>query len=789
MKDNYNLFHHANEQQPEAGPGQELDWAKLLSVLRKSLPYVVAIFLFCSMVSYLFVRYTKPLFESESELQLDIKSEASFLGFREPDTEESGRNVSGMSEEIELIRSKLFLTKVIKALDLDISYYTQGKILDDEKYRTSPFKVQYLIKDEGFFNKKIYVDLLNAQQYVLRYEAGGKEYKEQHLFGQKVRTPYLDLTVTPSEHFNDAAILDNDNYYFIINSDNALIQYFRQNLKVQVLNLNAKTIKVSFTDHNAYKARTLVDVLSNLYLQYTEEEKNKANVKKIEFLNTQLEETENKLENFESYFENFTIDNKTTNLSSDINKTIGFMYELDSQRVDIRKKLSALDKIEKQAKSDQPYLTKSNFGTSGSSFPSYITGTLEKLNNLSSDLELLLESYNVNTRAYQRKEKEMELLKEELLEAVSSYRNEQQQQLERLDKRRKELQSSFVQLPSKGTEFNRIQRNYEQLLGFLLSLQERKIEFEIANAGTTTDFKILSSASLPSAPISPNKVMIHGIGTMAGLFLCLLFVGVRYFLDNKINNISEVEKLSPAPLLGTLPVVRNKNAHARMLVSENPKSSFSEAMRSIRTNMDFLAARQENRIISVTSTISGEGKTFVTVNLAAIIAYSRKKVIVLDLDMRKPKVHLAFDGENSDKGLSTLLIGKHQLSECIRETTIPNLHYLSAGPTPPNPAELVMNGSFDELLDTLKSQYDIIIMDTPPVGLVTDGILIMKKADLPLYVFKAEYSKKEFFKSLNRLTSLNEFRNMAVILNGVHSGNGYGYGYGYGNGNGYYQES
>ncbi len=785
MKDDHNLYNHPNETGQESGPGQDFDFAKLLSVLRKSLPYLVGIFLFCAVLSYLFVRYTKPLFESASELQLDIKSEASLLGFREMESEASGRNVSGMSEEIELIKSKLFLTKVIKALDLDVSYYTQGKILDDEKYRNAPFKVHYTIKDEGFFNKKIFIDLLNSQHYNLRYEAGGREYMEQHRFGDKVNTPSMELTLTPTEHFNEGSIRDN-NYYFVINSDNALIQYFRENLKVQVLNLNAKTIKVSFTDHNAYKARTLVDVLSNLYLKYTEEEKNKANVKKIEFLNTQLDETEDKLENFESYFENFTIDNKTTNLSSDINKTIGFMFEVDSQRVEIRKKLATLNNIEKQAENDQLYLTSKNTGSADNQLPLFITETLTKLNTLNAERAMILESYNENTKAYQRKEKEVELLKMELSEAVASYRSELQQQLKRLESRRQELQASFVQLPSKGTEFNRIQRNYEQLLGFLLSLQERKIEFEIANAGTTTDFKILSSASLPASPISPNNLLIQGIGVVAGIFLCLMFVGVRYFLDNKINNVSEIERLSPAPLLGTLPVVRNKNTHARLLVSDNPRSAFSEAMRSIRTNMEFLAARQQNRIISVTSTISGEGKTFVTINLAAIIASSRKKVIVLDLDMRKPKVHLAFDGTNSDKGLSTLLIGKHQFSDCVRETTVPDLHYLPAGPTPPNPAELVMNKGFDDLLEYLKSQYDIIIMDTPPVGLVTDGILIMKKADLPLYVFKAEYSKKEFFKTLNRLNSINEFRNMAVILNGVQQGGGYGYGYGYGSG--YYQE-
>lgn len=462
------------------------------------------------------------------------------------------------------------------------------------------------------------------------------------------------------------------------------------------------------------------------------------------------------------------------------------MFEVDSQRVNIRKQLNAIEKVEQQAQNNEVYLTKGGYRSTDNELPPVIAQTLEKLNQLTAEKELLLESYNANTKAYQRKEKEVNMLKQELLEATAAYRTELQQQQQKLDQRRQELQSSFVQLPSKGTEYNRIQRNYEQLLGFLLSLQERKIEFEIANAGTTTDFKILSSASLPHSPISPNSLLINGIGLVAGLFLSLLFVGTRYLLDNKINNISEIERLTKVTVLGTLPLTRNKNTHASLLVSDNPKSAFSEAMRSIRTNMDFLAAHQDKKVISVTSTVSGEGKTFVTVNLAAIIAFSKKRVVVLDLDMRKPKVHLAFEGENNDKGLSTLLIGKHQLQECIRTTVIPGLDYLPAGPTPPNPSELVMNGDFDNLLKKLKEQYDVIVIDTPPVGLVTDGILIMKKADLPLYVFKAEYSKKIYFRTLNRLTNLNQFRNIAVILNGVQSGNSYGYGYGYGNGSGYY---
>ncbi len=786
MKDE-ELFNSRSDLPEEADSGAfDLDFAKLVNVLRKSAPYVLGIFMFCLMTSYLVVRYTKPLYQSESMLQLDIKSEASILGFPEMESGSSNHHVGGMSEEIELIKSKLFLTKVIQALDIDVSYFTEGKILDDEKYRSSPFKVEYLVKNEGFFNKKIDVDLLDADHYRLSFKADGKEFSEQYRFGQQVNTPYLDLTLRRTGDFSPHTPRENP-YYFVINSDNALIQYFRDNLSVQVLNLNAKTISVSFTDHNPYKARTLVDVLSNLYLEYTEQEKNKANTNKLVFLNNQLEETENKLENYETYFESFTIDNKTTNLTGDINNTISFMLAIDSQRVELRKQLSLLNRIEEQPGSTKSYLSKgASHGLGAQALPAAITEALEKVNQLEAEKELLLESYNENTKAYQLKLKEEQLLKEELRTTAELYRSDLQQQLDKLESRRQELQANFVQLPSKGTEFNRIERNYQQLLGFLLSLQERKIEVEIANAGTTTDFKILSSASLPGAPISPNSLLINGIGFVAGLFFSLLFVGSRYLLDNKVNNIREVESLSPVPVLGALPAVRHKSQHANLLVDENPKSAFSEALRSMRTNMDFLASRQQNRVITVTSTISGEGKTFVTANLAAVIAFSKKRVVILDLDMRKPKLHKAFGAQNNDKGLSTLLIGKHSIEECIRLTSIANLEYLPAGPTPPNPSELVMNGDFDRLLEELKTRYDVIVIDTPPVGLVTDGTLIMRRADLALYVFKADYSKKIFFKTLNRLASINQFKHMAVILNGVQSGQSYGYGYG--SGSAYYQE-
>jgi capsular exopolysaccharide synthesis family protein len=188
--------------------------------------------------------------------------------------------------------------------------------------------------------------------------------------------------------------------------------------------------------------------------------------------------------------------------------------------------------------------------------------------------------------------------------------------------------------------------------------------------------------------------------------------------------------------------------------------------------------------------VSGEGKTFIAVNLGAILALSNAKIVIVDLDMRKPKVHLAFNEEKGTAGVSTILIGKHTINESLRKTSVDNLTFITAGPTPPNPSELILSEEFNQFLAQLKEKFDVVILDTPPVGLVTDGILAMKHADLPIYVVRADYSKKSYAKSINSLSVNNKFANLTAILNSVKSNKnqGYGYGYGYGYGQGYYDD-
>ncbi len=757
---------------------EKLDFQKLASVLKKSIVWMIIIMLITNTIAYIYIRYTKPVYESYSDLKLDVKSEANLLGFNALKENQNLNNISG---EIELIKSSLFFNKVIEAVDLYITYYAEGKINDEERYKNSPFEVRGSLKNQNFLDQPIKVEILNPNQFLLKYVLDQDEISTTHRFGEKINNAHFDFSIFLTSNYDPAT--GNASYYFIMNSDRALLNYVSSNLVVEPLNLNANTIRISFTDYNRYKARDLVNAIDTLYLNYTQEEKNKANKQRIEFLDQQLAQTEVRLEAYEDYIEDFTISNKSLDLKQDMGRSIMMMEEIDSQKVVVKKEVEYLASLENRLGSDQALLIRMPVNLPNADI---VNTAIEELNALLNERAILLSSYNQNTYAVARKNQAIDQASKSIRENVSRYRTMAVRELERLQKRREILQESFESLPSKSTEFTKVQRNFSLYEEFLLSLMQSKAEFEIARAGTVTDFKILSSATVPGSPIFPNVLIVYGMGAVSGIMLSLLFLGGKYLLHNKISSLPELENLSKAPVLGVVPFYNSEKMKvSKLVIDKNPKSAMSEALRSIRTNMDFMSSKKDKKVIAVTSTVSGEGKTFISVNMGAIMALSRQKVIIVDMDMRKPKVHQAFSDENSNKGVSTILIDRHLVAECIRKTPIPGLDYIPSGPTPPNPSELILNDELDILLDALKETYDIIILDTPPVGLVTDGILVMRKSDISMYVVRADYSKKAFLKGINKLVTVNKFQNLALVLNSLSSSSSYGYGYG----NHYYEET
>lgn len=749
------------------GLPEGIDLTKLRAVVVNNWFWLLLIFLVINATAYLYIRYTKNLYESEAVLKLDVKNDATDLGIKNVVEDQ---NVKLMSGEIELIHSRLFLSRVLDSSKLEVSYFSVGRVLNEELFGYAPFVVTYRPNQpSAYYNRPLFVEMESGGRYKIKVGNAGPEFSG--VYGKPLKLDGLEVTLTKNNAFVPG---DEIGYFFTVNTRDVLLDYLQRNLSADPLNYSANTIRVGFRDHNPFKARAILHTITNTYLHYSNEQKNLTNRQKIEWLSKELGQIEKKMEGFEDYFENFTLQHKSSDLDEDLARTIAQMTRVDSQRYDLTQRLANLNQLVGELEQGQYVLTMGQRAV----LPSNLTKHLDDLQTSLLEQEKLKLSYKESTFAYQARQKEIETLRDQVVRQLREIRGEWQTRLKHLNKNKQALEAEFAGLPDKNTEFSKNMRFYKLNEQFYLMLMQSKSEFEIAQAGTTPDFKILTPATSPGAPITPKRTLIMGAAMVMSLVLNLLFVGVLYLLNNKITSTAELERNLDLPLLGVIPATRYSASETPLHVMAHPKSMLTESLRTLRTNLDFFHIQSPRKTIVISSTVSGEGKSFVAMNLGGVLALSRKKVILVDLDMRKKKLNLPDNLNSEHQGVSTVLIRKHTWQECIRPTDLETLHYLPAGPQPPNPSELLLNGEFESLLEELGRHYDYILLDTPPVGLVTDGIMAMKRADICIYIFRANYSHRDFVNNLQRIININKLTNITMLLNALPSGEKrYGYGY------------
>jgi capsular exopolysaccharide synthesis family protein len=359
------------------------------------------------------------------------------------------------------------------------------------------------------------------------------------------------------------------------------------------------------------------------------------------------------------------------------------------------------------------------------------------------------------------------------------------QQQKIIDQKLARLEKKLKSLPKQEQDYIGLERNFLFNEKFYTYLMEKKTETEIKKAATINKNRILDTALLPKEPIKPKRKLIIAIGVILGLILGVVLAFIRAAFNNTIKEESDVKENTKAPLAGVIPKYKTINDERRLIVLDAPKSPEAEAFRNIRTNLQFMLKSKSHNIISITSTIAKEGKTSITANLAGTLHLLKKKTIILSLDLRKPTLHKIFELSNT-KGISSYLSGEHKKEEVIRKTKFTYIDVIPSGPIPPNPNELIASEELSQLIDELKEEYDYVLLDTPPIGLVADTKVIVQHSNLTLYVIRADYSKKEFLNLVNELYEKDKM-NLAIVLNGVKvSKRGYGYGYGSGYGYGYY---
>jgi tyrosine-protein kinase Etk/Wzc len=757
------------------------------TIIRRYWWLPVAVIMIFIALGWIYLRYTKPLYESSTVIQ--IASEDQGKEILEVENINAKDNISS---EIELLKSELLFNIAIERLHMNVSLFSKGQILTEEKYHQSTFNVQpYQLRDSTLCDIPIYVSL-QGSDVALSYDHNGRHYKLKRPANTHFTNDHFDIVVKV-DNLSALRSDDEDNeLYFTFNNKKALVSRLLPNLEVLPLDVEAKTVQITYRGNNPELCRDISNAVASAFFDYDEEVKRKSSDNILLFIEQQLDSISGKLQQSKdslSYFQRTAglpdPENESESLNEDINRFQDQLFEVESE-------LATLKLVASKLRSDPDRLEIYRLIPEmlGKSYEASLTKQIEDLHGMLARKEDLLfdvtdenpEIKTLNLRIQSRIQsirKSVDVIEERLRANAAVLRGKVSG-----------FEGEFLALPEKKMEYNRLRSRQELNEKYYALLTEKKVQYSISNKGYVSNNRILSEAAVSTAPVSPSRKFVYGGFALIGVLISLGILLFRYVTFNEINTIDDLKSLLPekVTILGNIPLLRNTSEFSQLMVHEAPKSMLAEAMRNIRTNLGFV--NTEMRVIAISSSISGEGKTFVALNLAGIIALSGKRTVVIDLDLRKPKVHLGFNVPNTH-GISNLIIKKVTLDECIHQSPVENLDFITAGPIPPNPSELILSKGFEDILEELKQRYDVVVIDNPPIGLVTDGVKTLVNADVPIYIFKSHYSKRIFANRVKELFEMKQLDHLNIILNGTKGGPAgrYGYGYGYGYGYDYYEEN
>lgn len=739
--------------------------------------FLVSIFFFLS-IAYISLRYATPIYKSKTTILLkdegnssivDQLSGLSGVGML------SGTN-SNVDNEIETIKSRSLVEQAIKRLSLNIKYYIKGRVKDGELYDNLPFV--------AFFSE--YTDDFNglyASYFVKKSKSGSFSLYDgndnllgSYQYGQTISLSNCKLVLIKK---NQDSWNDDSSVEIKIVPVSSQVDSFSSRLVVTPLNRNTSTLELSITDASKKLAEDFLNTLVEVYNEDAIKDNNYISKSTSEFIDQRLVLLTEELDDVETEEETFKTRNKITSIGGEGGMDFSADFsenekELVANEMQIKILKILSDNVSRSDKGLLPVDVITSESGANTTISQYNQLILKRNNYL-----------DIGGGPQNPKVKEIDNQLTELMPSIKESFNSYKRTLEFKNKElRKQIaliEGKIAKVPSQEKEFRGIarQQGIKEAL-YLLLLQKRE-EMAIALAIKPLSAKTIDKAITLPQPVSPNRQYTY-LGAFAlGLLLPFGVIFLGNLLDNKIKSRLDIEKNSSIPFLGDLP----KSTSSDQIIKASSRTSTAEALRIIRTNIEFLfsgVAKNSAKTIFVTSTFPKEGKTFVSVNLAGTIALSGKKVLLIGMDIRNPKIDEYLSVPSS--GLTNYITSttKDISSFIIKHPDFEQFYILPSGVIPPNPAELLMNQRVDEMLDTLKKEYDYIVVDTAPVGLVTDTFVVAKHADCFLYVVRANMLEKQMLRIANELYNEKKLPNMAIILNDTETNNNFGYGYGYGYG-------
>ncbi|MDO5572197.1 MAG: polysaccharide biosynthesis tyrosine autokinase [Bacteroidales bacterium] len=755
---------------------------ELLQLINKYSHYwkwILVSVILCLTLSVIYIKIKSPVFQFYSNVLIKEEEDS-------PSSSASSLmkglsfNLGGAQEvrdELYVISSFSLLRQVVNELELYKSFYEKKyfvKVIDCDGASAIDIDFDKSISDTLNTSLKFDIHINKKGETSVKVKSLGETiFKEKNMkLPAIVKTNYGIFTITQTELF---AKNKSYSYSVYINGADYSTENLSDLLSVYFVDKKANVIQLAIKGSNIEKSKSVLNKLMELYNKEALNDKNISALATAQFINTRLDLLSKQLNQAETDIEKFKKDNNIFDLELESKASLSMQGEMQVKYFEAKTQLSILDEIESYLSAD------------GNKFSLLPASLASEDKNLSLAIEnyntIVLERINLLKGATQQNplvaslSSQIEALRNNVLTAVANVKKSALITCGEFEKQQDNFATKYDMAPSIEKQFielKRIQVIKDKLVTFLL---QKKEENELTQAVNTPKARIIDYAYRINKPISPNKKLLILFALFAGVIIPVMVIYVLQVLKITFSSKKELEEITELPVLGE---ISKKDCSDNIVVRDNASSSVAELFRLARTNIQFLLSQKNQKIILVTSTKGGEGKTFFAINIALSLALANKRIAVIGLDIRKPKLGEYINCNDADKGVTNYLSDDNiSMDSIVRKNLISkNVDFILSGPVPPNPNELLLNERLSLLFEMLKNEYDYIIIDSAPVGMVSDTFSLTQYADLTLYVTRVDYTSKENIKFAEQLVDEHKLNRVYFVVNGTTTKQGYGYGYG-----------
>ena len=760
-------------------------------------PWFVVSVIVCVAVAWGYLRLTTPIYNVSATVL--IKDEKKGGGANmSSELEKMGMSgfvssSSNIENEIEVLTSRTLAREVVSSLGLFVTYMDEDKFPKRELYRTSPVLVSLTPQEADKLPQTMEVGMSLHPSGVMdvQIKVGEKEYRKRF-----DKLP----AVLPTDEGTVAFFTNNDTLSSVrpesvtkerhitayINRPFSVAKGYAGSLSITPTSKATSVVTVSLKNSNTQRGKDYIDKLLEMYNVNANNEKNEVAQRTAEFIDERIGIISKELGSTERDLENFKRSAGITDLTSEAQIALTGNAEYEKKRVENQTQINLVMDLQRYLQGTEYEVLPSNVGLQDAG----VSGAIDRYNEMVSERNRLLRTSTENNPAIVNLNASIRAMRGNIQTTLDATLKGLEITKTDLVREAGRYSRRISDAPTQERQFVSIARQQEIKSGLYLMLLQKREENAIVLAAIANNAKIIDEAQAEGAPISPKRMTIYlaalvfGIGIPVGI---IYLIGLTKF---KIEGRADVEKLTSLPVIGDVPLADEKTGS--IAVFENQNNLMSETFRNVRTNLQFMLENGKN-VILVTSTISGEGKSFISANLAISLSLLGKKVVIVGLDIRKPGLNTVFNIPKKDHGITQFLTNPAiNLMDLVQPSDInKNLFILPGGTVPPNPTELLARDGLEKAIETLKQNFDYVILDTAPIGMVTDTLLIGRVADLSVYVCRADYTRKAEFTLINELAENNKLPNLCIAINGLDLqkkkygyyygyGKRYGYGYGYG---------